>query len=115
MYRTIASLPKALSNVRNPIDKSGCGFRRKRASKQAVAAVGLMPTPKVVHVDGHDYHIVIIPTAPVPFGGALLCIPVERVTPAPCTVEGMINIFMSMGASAPEYLGSTGDRRGPEA
>lgn len=72
----------------------------------SAATPALMPTPETVHIEGHDYKIVIIPTAPVPFGGALFCVPVDQVTPAPCSFEGMVHVFMSLGASAPEHLGS---------
>jgi uncharacterized membrane protein len=70
------------------------------------AALALMPNPKPVRINGRDYQVVIIPTAPVPFGGALLLVPANCVKPAGCNIEGLINIFMSMGASAPNYLGA---------
>lgn len=70
-----------------------------------VATLALMPSPRVVRIGGHDYHVVILPTAPVPFGGALLCVPVGCVRPAGCSFDGLVNVFMSMGASAPDYLG----------
>ncbi len=70
------------------------------------AALALMPSPRTFRINGHDYHMVIIPTAPVPFGGALLCVPADCVKPAGCSFDGLVNIFMSMGASAPDYLGT---------
>lgn len=72
----------------------------------STATLGLMPTPKRIQFGGHEYHLVIIPTAPVPFGGALLCVPADRVKPAGCTLDGLVNVFMSMGVSAPDYLGT---------
>lgn len=68
------------------------------------AVLGLMPTPRPLQINGREYHMVIIPTAPVPVGGALLCVPVEQVRPAGCSFDGVVSIFMSMGASAPDYL-----------
>lgn len=73
------------------------------------ATLALLPSPKPVRIGGYDYHVVIVPTAPVPFGGALLCVPVDCVKPAGCSFDGMVNIFMSMGASAPDYLGDRED------
>ena len=52
-----------------------------------------------------DYHIVIVPTAPIPFGGALLFVPVESVMPANMSIDGLMSVYMSMGVSAAEeYL-----------
>jgi uncharacterized membrane protein len=73
------------------------------------AALGLMPSPQRIRINGYDYHVVIIPTAPVPFGGALLCVPADNVKPAGCNLDAMVNVFMSMGASAPQYLGKEQD------
>jgi uncharacterized membrane protein len=67
-------------------------------------ALALMPSAERIHIDGSDYYTVIIPTAPVPFGGALLYVPVECVKPAACSVRGLISIYMSMGVSSAEHL-----------
>ena len=37
--------------------------------KGGTAVLALMPSPETIRIDGHDYHAVLIPTAPVPFGG----------------------------------------------
>jgi uncharacterized membrane protein len=68
------------------------------------ATLGLMPSPERIRIDGHDYYTVIIPTAPVPFGGALLYVPVEWVKPAGCSVRGLISVYMSMGVSSADHL-----------
>jgi len=66
----------------------------------------LMPTAELVRIDGKDYHIVIIPTAPVPFGGALVCVRAEWVRPAACGFEELVGVYMSMGVTAPRSLGN---------
>ena len=66
----------------------------------------LMPTPELVHVDGLDYRVVLIPTAPVPFGGALLCVKADWVKPAACGFEELVGIYMSMGVTVPRCLGT---------
>ncbi|CAG0987748.1 hypothetical protein MYXO_02224 [Myxococcaceae bacterium] len=67
-------------------------------------ALALMPSPEPVQIDGGDYHAVIIPTAPVPFGGALLLVPAEWVEPTHCGFREVVSIYMSMGGSAAEHL-----------
>ena len=63
------------------------------------------PTSRTLRLQDRDYNVVMLPTAPVPFGGALLCVPTEHVKPAGCSFDGVVNVFMSMGASAPDILG----------
>jgi len=65
----------------------------------------LMPTADLVRVGGQEYHVVVMPTAPVPFGGALVCVRADWVTPAECSFDEMVGIYMSMGTSAPRCLG----------
>jgi uncharacterized membrane protein len=72
--------------------------------KGGTAVLALMPSPEVVHLNGHDYNAVLIPTAPVPFGGAILYVPVEWVEPADMEFDGLFNIYMSMGATSTDYL-----------
>jgi len=55
-------------------------------------------------VQGREYQMVIIPTAPVPFGGALLFVPADNIVPAEMSVDAMMSIYLSMGISAPEHM-----------
>jgi uncharacterized membrane protein len=66
--------------------------------------LALMPTSEQFLFEGRLHHVVIIPTAPVPFGGALLFMPVEDVKPADMSVDGLMSIYVSMGVTAPEFL-----------
>ena len=66
--------------------------------------LALMPSPEKFSVDGRDYHVVIIPTAPVPFGGALVFMPVESVKPAGMSVDGLMSIYVSMGITTPQFV-----------
>jgi uncharacterized membrane protein len=70
--------------------------------------LALMPSPERFRIDGRDYHVVIIPTAPVPFGGGLLFMPVELVRPSSISVDGLMSIYVSMGVSSGEFLPSVG-------
>jgi uncharacterized membrane protein len=66
--------------------------------------LALMPSPERFHIDGRDYHVVIIPTAPVPFGGGLLFMPVEMVRPSSISVDGLMSIYVSMGVTTAQFL-----------
>lgn len=63
-----------------------------------------MSTPETVSIQGTEYHVIMIPTAPVPFGGAIMCVPAEWVTRLDCGIDGLFNIYMSMGTTMPEQL-----------
>ena len=43
----------------------------------------------------------LVPSAPVPFGGALIYVPVEWVKPADGGVERLMNVYVSMGVTPP--------------
>jgi uncharacterized membrane protein len=44
---------------------------------------------------------VLIPTAPVPIGGALLYVPADWVRPADISIETLTTIYVSMGITPP--------------
>jgi uncharacterized membrane protein len=68
------------------------------------AALALLVSPERFCVRGKDYYIVIIPTAPVPIGGALLFVPTDTVQPADLSMEALISIYVSMGVTAPQFF-----------
>jgi uncharacterized membrane protein len=68
------------------------------------AVLALLPTPETILLGGHNCHVVLVPTAPVPFGGGLFFVPVEWIKPASFGVEGLTSIYVSMGISAPQYF-----------
>lgn len=61
--------------------------------------LALMPNGQVYEIQGGQYHLVVIPTAPVPFGGAMIYVPVEDVLPAEMPVDELIRIYVSMGVT----------------
>jgi uncharacterized membrane protein len=69
------------------------------------AVLGLLSTPEPVRVGDELCLAVLVPTAPVPVGGALLYVPQAWVTPAPVGVEGLTSIYVSMGVTSQQHLG----------
>jgi uncharacterized membrane protein len=66
-----------------------------------VAVLALAPSALPIEIDGRSYRSVLIPTAPVPFGGALLYVPAEWVKPAQIGVDTLTAIYVSMGITTP--------------
>ena len=63
--------------------------------------LGLMPSPQPVIIGEHNYLGLLVPSAPVPFGGALIYVPAEWVKPAEGGVERLLNVYVSMGVTPP--------------
>ncbi len=78
-----------------------CHFGGK---EKGTVVLALLTSPDPISLNGLDYYAIMIPTAPVPFGGAILYIPVEWVEPSDFGFDGLLNIYMSMGVSSPDYL-----------
>lgn len=70
------------------------------------AVLGLLSTPAPVRVGEIDYLAVLVPTAPVPVGGGLLYVPASWVTPAQVGIEGLTSIYVSMGITSEQHLGT---------
>ncbi len=68
------------------------------------AVLGLVPSPKPIDIEGRSYVSVLVPTAPVPFGGALLYVPSAWVRPANIGVDTLTGIYVSMGITQPPAL-----------
>ncbi|WP_108659277.1 DUF502 domain-containing protein [Acuticoccus kandeliae] len=106
IYKTITRFVQLLER-RDDVDVKSmspvwCFFSDERRT----AVLGLMPSDEPVEIEGHVYRIVMVPTAPVPFGGGLFFLPQEWVRPAAFGVEGLTNIYVSMGVTAPDYMGA---------
>jgi uncharacterized membrane protein len=72
--------------------------------KTGAGLLALLVSPEKYCINGRNFHIVIVPTAPVPVGGGLFFVPVEMVQSVDVSVEGLMSIFVSMGVSAPQFL-----------
>jgi uncharacterized membrane protein len=67
----------------------------------SAAVLGLMPSPEPVMIGDRSYLGLLVPSAPVPFGGALIYVPSEWVKPAEGGVERLMNVYVSMGVTPP--------------
>jgi uncharacterized membrane protein len=63
------------------------------------AVLGLLPSPDIVTLSGEPHHVVLIPSAPVPLGGALVYVPAKWVKPADIGIDGLMSIYVAMGVT----------------
>lgn len=67
------------------------------------AVLALMPTSELIHLKDKSYCGILVPTAPIPFGGGLIFVPTDWIEPADFGVEALTQIYVSMGLAAPQY------------
>jgi uncharacterized membrane protein len=73
-------------------------------AERGASVLALLVSPQTYQVQGRACQIVMVPTAPVPFGGALLFVPTDCVQAADMSVDGLMSIYVSMGVSAPQFM-----------
>lgn len=110
LVRTIYTALKRLMDMLDPKEnaelKSMSSVLCHFGGKGGTAVLALMPSSEKIHLNGEDYYGVLIPTAPVPFGGAILYVPIEWVEPVDMAFDGLLNVYMSMGATSADYIHS---------
>ncbi len=81
----------------------------RMGGEQGTGFPAFMPTSEVFMIGERAYHVVMIPTAPIPFGGAILCVPKESISPMQCGIDGLLNMYMSMGTTVPQHFANATD------
>ena len=74
------------------------------AVESGAGVLALLVSPERFRINGRDYQIIVVPTAPVPIGGGLLFVPAEVVQTTDMSVEGLMSIYVSMGITAGQFL-----------
>ena len=80
--------------------------------KPGAAVLALLPSKTPIKLSGEDYLGILIPSAPVPFGGALVYVPSEWVEPAEGGIDELMSVYVSMGITPPEGTKAAGQTRG---
>lgn len=81
----------------------------------SAAVLALMPSHEPVPIGDRSYLGVLVPSAPVPFGGALIYVPAEWVKPAEGGVERLMNVYVSMGVTSPAALPASPEEKPAKA
>lgn len=67
----------------------------------SAAVLALLPSNQPVTIGSEKYLGVLIPSAPVPVGGALVYVPEKWIKPAEGGVEDLMSVYVSMGVTPP--------------
>jgi uncharacterized membrane protein len=65
---------------------------------------GILSTPEIYRIDGLDYHLVYVPSAPVPATGFTYFVKTSDVSKSSVGVEEMSKVLVSLGVLGPEVL-----------
>ena len=79
--------------------------------KPGAAVLALLPSKTPIRLGGEDYLGILIPSAPVPFGGALVYVPAAWVEPAEGGIDELMSVYVSMGITPPGAK-AAGHKRG---
>lgn len=74
--------------------------------KPGAAVLALLPTKTPIRLGSEDYLAVLIPSAPVPFGGALVYVPAAWIEPAEGGIDELMSVYVSMGITPPASGGA---------
>jgi uncharacterized membrane protein len=77
-----------------------CSF----GQQQGAGCLCLLASPEVYRMAERDYHLLFVPTAPIPMSGAMLFVPVESVKPVSMTVEQLMRLYLSMGLLSQQVM-----------
>jgi uncharacterized membrane protein len=105
VYDLVSKFVELLSNRDTPGTRSMSPVWLQFGGPGNAAVLALLSSPEPVLVGGQPYLAVLVPTAPVPVGGALLYVPRDWVSPAPVGMEGLTSIYVSMGVTSTQHLG----------
>jgi uncharacterized membrane protein len=105
---TLYQLSKRFVSVVDTQDEGGiknmtpvwCFFGGERGA----AVLALLPSNATVHLGSTDYIGILVPSAPVPVGGALVYVPQDWIAPADVGIDQLISVYVSMGITPPASL-----------
>ncbi|AHB48525.1 membrane protein [Hyphomicrobium nitrativorans NL23] len=69
--------------------------------KPGAAVLALLPSKTPIQIGGTTYLPVLVPSAPVPFGGALIYVPETWVELADLKIDDLMSVYVSMGLTPP--------------
>jgi uncharacterized membrane protein len=104
VYRPIAQLVRLIGPQSNAGNLEGMRVVAVRFG-ESTETLALLVAPELFDVGGQPRNLVLLTTAPVPVGGALLFVPPSSVVPVDgLSVEDFIRFFVSVGTVRPDGL-----------
>ncbi len=103
IYRPVAQLVRGMSG--NKADQMASMGVARVCFGGGVETIAFLASPETFDLGGGPCKLVLIPTAPVPFGGALLLVPVAQVQTIPdMKFDDLAKLYLTMGMHAPDAM-----------
>lgn len=115
IYDAARKLIKLFESKDNPELKAMVPVMCYFGGKGGTAVLALLTSREKIEIHGHKYYSIMIPSSPVPIGGAILYVPVDWVELVDMGIDGLVNVYVSMGVTGPDLLqkkdNSTADQK----
>ncbi len=106
VYRPVAQLVRSMGGSRAEEMQAMAVCRIEFGG--GVETIAFLASPETFDIGGGPARLVLIPTAPVPIGGALLLVAATKVHVIPdMKFDDLAKLYLTMGMTPPEYLRST--------
>lgn len=74
---------------------------------EGAAVLGLLASPTPLMIGKEAYMGILVPSAPVPVGGALIYVPAAWIKPAAGGIDNLMNVYVSMGVTPPKGVAAS--------
>ncbi len=104
LYGSLKQLVEVFSNSENAEIQAMSVVFCQFSKQGGTGVLALMPSPMKIRIGDEDHFVVMIPTAPIPFGGGMVFIPADQVRFIDMSVDHFVSIYVSMGVTVPEFM-----------
>lgn len=104
IYDAARKLIKLFDSKDNPELKAMVPVMCYFGGKGGTAVLALLTSRQKIEIHGYQYYSILIPSSPVPIGGAILYVPVDWVETVDFGIDGLFNVYVSMGVTGPDLL-----------
>ena len=66
------------------------------------AVLALLPSAAQIKLGSTEYVGILVPSAPMPVGGALIYVPYDWIQPADVGIDQLVSVYVSMGMTPPD-------------
>ena len=101
----VGNFYNSICSLVNTFDKNKMGSNKPVYCRfGSTMILALQPTSDKFIINGKVFVSVIVPTAPVPAGGAVMMVPEEDVIPADMKIDDFLSFYFSMGATGKDFI-----------
>lgn len=104
VYSTVAQLVSMLNKDDQAAVKAMSVIFCSFGETPGAGFLALLASPDTYRFGEEDYHVVYIPTSPLPMSGGILFVPVRSVHSVDMSAEGLMQIYLSLGLTTTQVV-----------